>query len=939
MKKYFLFNLPVIMIVSMNLSYSTALGSQKKELQNSRDGDQHHGDRRHHDDRLSINQYVKFRTLRIKEGHSTTEVTSAKPPKDKLSLDGHEIYEGRRILLDEESYPRLGATIVKGPTLQSKDGQTTIVFALDKYDDVLVRVVDAKGITIKNLGCGVLGMNAPAPFQKDSLIQKITWEGAEESLKAGHKVQVKVGCVPHFECFIAHDPDQLVKNVCGMEVDTTGRLYVSFFTERRGDTEIRRYDRQGKLLGTVYPPSPQGLTGTLSDVSRHVEHIEGQQAFPQRRGGWPFFIYKYHSARENDPTQFPFPFRVAPDGRAYVAEIVAGRVGLKPAEIDKLPDVKSRIFEVDLDPFWFLKRMAMGSGVWAIGPKGYGYLCCTNQQAINELRSISSASYKNERFIGNTIIKVSLDTLAPIEDFEFSGTEKLSRKRAYIGTLKTKGQGSEFFNSVRDLTIDQYGTLYVIDENRIKMYLANGRFIATLGQFTIEGQTQDLGDVHGIRAAGDSLYVVGRLGPITTISDKNKRRGKGTIEINGYRNSVLVKFKISDGSRPQAISSIPLNGLANVIAVDTSRSTPIVWVGNGGGEASFTRIEDKGRSLANVKHIRGIRKQVLKYPWSVAVDGNGRVYTYDYDRERLVRTNDDGSDWLESEKIYQNRSLFVDRKRGRLYRSMADQVVCMDLDFKDIKVNFPKGRRNLGGIDPQGNLILSGVGKTSFGTPVLKVRNRYGPDGFNGLIDRFSSDGTLQHGRMIEMYQGMGGMAVDSKGCIYVMDTCKAQFQYVAHDVGRLKYDGKTPDWKRGEKRIHNQSDMTYLVKFSPEGGKRGTEAELWAHRGASPVLSQCRCPVVTNTVAVDEADRIFHTDYLRYHVKILDTAGNVITRVGAWGNADNGGPESKHPQPAIAFSWLHGIDATNDALYASDRDLRRIVKVRLDYRETRITK
>ncbi len=530
------------------------------------------------------------------------EVHHTKTPKETLTLDGHEIYEGRRVLSDQESYPRQHATIVAGPTLQNKGGQTQIVFALDEFDDVLVRVVDTKGKTVENLGCGVLGVNAPAPFQKDRLLQVIPWKDAENSLRAGHRVQIKVGCEPHFDRFIAHDPNQLVKNICGMEVDHQGRLYVSFFTERRGDTEVRRYDRQGNLLDTVYPPSPQGLRSPLSDATRHVEKIDAQSAFPQRRGGWPFFIYKYHSKRENDPTQYPFPFRIAPDGNAYIAEVVSGRVGLTPDEIDLLPAVKARIFDVELDPFWFLKRMAMGSGVWAIGPKGYGYLCCTNQQAINELKSITLPSYKNEQFIGNTIVKVSLDTVEPVEDFQYSGTEKLSQNRAYIGTLKTKGQGPNFLNSVRDLTIDEDGTMYVVDENRIKVFRANGQFIDTLDQFEIDGKIQSLGDVHGIRAAGDSLYVVGRLDPIIEFNDKDERRGISTAEIQAYKKSVLVKFKISERASPQAVCSIALHGLANVIAVDRSDSTPIVWVGNGGGEASFTRLEDHGQSLVNVTH-------------------------------------------------------------------------------------------------------------------------------------------------------------------------------------------------------------------------------------------------------------------------------------------------------------------------------------------------
>lgn len=169
------------------------------------------------------------------------------------------------------------------------------------------------------------------------------------------------------------------------------------------------------------------------------------------------------------------------------------------------------------------------------------------------------------------------------------------------------------------------------------------------------------------------------------------------------------------------------------------------------------------------------------------------------------------------------------------------------------------------------------------------------------------------------------------------MDTCRGQFQYVAHDVGRRLLDD-WPVWRRGDKRILSQSKLGYLVKLAPDGGKRGTQAELWAHRGASPVMSQCRCPVVTNCVAVDEADRIFATDYQRYHVKVLDTAGNLIARIGSWGNAECRGPSSRYPEPEIAFSWLHSIDATRDRLYANDKDLRRIVKVRLDYRRSKET-
>jgi len=63
-----------------------------------------------------------------------------------------------------------------------------------------------------------------------------------------------------------------------------------------------------------------------------------------------------------------------------------------------------------------------------------------------------------------------------------------------------------------------------------------------------------------------------------------------------------------------------------------------------------------------------------------------------------------------------------------------------------------------------------------------------------------------------------------------------------------------------------------------------------------------------------------------------------LIARIGSWGNAECRGPNSRYPKPEIAFGWLHSIDATRDTLYASDKDLRRIMKVRLEYRESKET-
>jgi len=861
--------------------------------------------------------------------HANPPVPAARPPREKLMLGEEEVYEGRRILLDEDSYPREPARVVEGPMIQREGGKVKITFAVDKYDDVLVRVVDAEGKTVRDLACGVLGDNAPDPFQEASLRQEIVWDGKDAAGKPaslGAKIRVAVSLRPQFERFVAYDPTQLLEHICGMEVDKEGRVYVTLFTERRGEPEVRRYNRLGEYLDTVYPPNPNRLDGKLEDVFRYVDHVDGRTV-PQRRGGWPFIIYKYHSAYEDDSTKYPFPLRIAPDGQAYIAEIVTGHSDLTPTELAALKPVKCRIFSVKLDPFWFLKRMSMGAGAWAIDDKGYAYLCCTNRAALGELRSISAL--KGEKLVGNTVLKLSLETLKPAADFEYNGRDKLADKRPYIGTFRKTGEGPEFFQEVNDLTVDRHGNIYVVDQARIKVYRPNGQFVEMLDQFTLDGQQNELGAVHGMRATEKALYVVARLDPRTgSKKDRQKR----------WRTAQLVKFQLAPATEPKAVWALPLDGLAGLIAVDEAAKTPIVWVAGGGGPATFSRIVDEGSKPGTVQHIGSIRRGVLLDPWSLAVDGKGRVFTFDYGRGRIIRTNNDGSDWLESAPVPRLIALHIDRKRGRLFQSSFTRLDCSDLDFNEIDdVEFPEGWRNLGAVDAEGNLYASRSGATSLEKLTGRIVDRFGPDGLNGLVDRFGPDGALQQAGVIELFQGLSGLAMDSHGCLYVMDTCRGQFQYVAHDVGRRLLDD-WPVWRRGGKRILDQSELGYLVKFAPGGGKRGTKAELWAHRRASPVMSQCRCPVNTNCVAVDEADRVFCTDYQRYHVKVLDTAGNLIARIGSWGNAECRGPSSRYPEPEIAFGWLHSIAAAGDTLYASDKDLRRIVKVRLDYHESKET-
>lgn len=836
-------------------------------------------------------------------GEAADSVPPARPPREKLTLWGKEIYEGRRILLDEDSYPRRAARLIEGPSVQGQRSGFKIRFALDRPDDVLVRVVDAEGKTVRELGCGVLGANAPSPLRPGSLRQEILWDGKDERGRPAPpecKVRVSVGLSPRFERFVAYDPHQILNDVCGLEVDDKGRLYVALFSDRRGDPHLLRYDREGKHLETLYPPNPNSLRGKLEEVYRYCEHLDGTTV-PQRVGGpWPYCIYKYHSSEEDDPIRYPFPLRITRSGRAYIGEPRANMIesGMVRAEWDALGALKARVFSVELDPFWFLQGMVMGEGPFVADNRGFGYLCT-----------------------GETIRKVSLTTVKPEASFEYDGREKLNEKRYTLGTLKRRaGDQHGLFHKILDLTVDDAGNLYVVDGPQLKIFRSNGQLVTTLEHHDLGGRQVSLGPICGVRAAGGALYVVAKVGP-----SENRR----------WKRALLVKFKLVSGAAPKAVWSLPLDGRARCVAVDEHARPRLVWVGNGGGAATFTRIADEGDRPGQVRHCgSGVRSGVLIYPWAVAVDGRGRVFAYDRARRRIIRTNDDGSEWLESKRPFHlgTKALHIDRKRGRLFVSEAKRLSCFDLDLNEKRGGgFPIGAAtgrpgvNLGALDGDGNLHVSDLRQGS--------KSRGTEPGLHGVVKKLSPDGRLVQEDFCRTFLPDGGLAMDRAGCLYVTDTCRMGFMDAVHNWAI----GRGVKWKRGKKVIRGQSDLAYLVKFPPGGGQRGTDTELWAHRGVSPVMGGgCQCPIATNCVAIDSADRIFAADYIMYHAKVLDTAGNLIARIGNWGSADCRGPKSTYPKPEIAVSWLHSMDAFGDALYASDRDLRRIVKVRMDYREVR---
>jgi hypothetical protein len=169
-------------------------------------------------------------------------------------------------------------------------------------------------------------------------------------------------------------------------------------------------------------------------------------------------------------------------------------------------------------------------------------------------------------------------------------------------------------------------------------------------------------------------------------------------------------------------------------------------------------------------------------------------------------------------------------------------------------------------------------------------------------------------------------VAVDREGSVYAMDS--AQMNHASN------HDART--YLRGTEQVRAGSKTNYLVRFAPGGGARNGDGELWCHLGVSPVQGGCGRCWDQIFVTLDDHQRIYAADRDNFHMKVFDRAGNLVARIGAWGSHDHLGPASRFPTPEIGVSVPCNLAATDDFLYFTDRELARVVKVRLEYRQTK---
>jgi hypothetical protein len=177
------------------------------------------------------------------------------------------------------------------PVVTRAGDKVTITFAAKDACDATIAIEDAAGRILRHLASGVLGANAPAPFQKGALKQTVTWDGKndkEEYVDNPDQVVVRVslGLQPRLERTLYWSPYKLG------DLGTAPRLIcaapegVYVFDDggaRGGKTPyLKLYDHDGNYVHSLYPFPADGLAKVAGLTER--EYPPDGRKFPLKCG-------------------------------------------------------------------------------------------------------------------------------------------------------------------------------------------------------------------------------------------------------------------------------------------------------------------------------------------------------------------------------------------------------------------------------------------------------------------------------------------------------------------------------------------------------------------------------------------------------------------------------------------------------------------------------
>jgi hypothetical protein len=433
-----------------------------------------------------------------------------------------------------------------------------IAFAVKGNCDVTVGIMDRDGRVARHLASGVLGANAPAPFRKNSLSQKIYWNGKDDldryvKQPGEMKVRVMLGLKPVFHKRlggtsghnipgVVHRKHRGPKKVRGIVIGPDGG-YVLSFPGLFGHLAVRRFDHDGNYVQSLSPP-PRGLPEDKLAGMGYVEYEPGIRAVHAPGAG---------RTVSGDGAFLP---GINNNVESIQPGLAGNRLVYTTQGVHRT--IKSELYYLHTDGSTDVPGM---SGLDLV-PGGD--------------RRGGAASHRNPRMAaspdGKRLYVSGIHTGKSPCTAVFVHTLRAGTKaRLFAGVYGVPGKDNGHFSNVQGIDTDAKGRVYVADHNnnRIQVFSPEGKHLKT-----IKIDRPNLVCVHEKTGA---IYV------------------QHTARVRGQ--SVIRVIKLASLGDPKRV--FHQDGLGGMMALDSWSAKPRLWFGG----HSVTIWEERGNRFEKIRHF------------------------------------------------------------------------------------------------------------------------------------------------------------------------------------------------------------------------------------------------------------------------------------------------------------------------------------------------
>jgi len=887
-------------------------------------------------------------------------------------------------------------SFVSKPVLEKSGEGFNISFEVKSFCDVTIVIEEeGTGKIFRHLISGVLGANAPEPFQKNSKSQKIYFDGKNdkgEYLKdfTTAKVRVSLGLNPVFEKSLFDIP----KRRHGSERQLFSPVEEGVIVYDGGNNHdfVKLFSHTGEYVRTIYPfpadkikevkglkwrDAPDGSgkfpvktnflqtsfleTGSNFAMSSRIQSNAGTAHYGMYGKAASFL-----SANKNNVVVgMGYLARIGTDGGQSVADLMGPEVG------HKIKDSKGN--DVLIQPF--------SAAISPDSKKVYftGYHVCRYGSASN-----------------NLVTNTGWRTYHHVYEMDLISNEP---PKLFLGDPDKTGTDSNSFNMPIYVYVDENNRVYVCDylNQRIQVYDQNKKLLKSIAVdypafVTVLPKSKEVVVISHLITNNE--FQLGKV-PVKTLPVKYFNLG--TFENMKVGPAILLPQEYEVNLAPYVYNG---TGFELGLCVTDWGGETRLWVSREKVNDFHAKGGDKRQQ--NIK-IWKLDKQKfeLERNFEAEIDklvANVKIAPYSRQRMHVNPATGDlymtvpftgftGKSFKELYKIKQETGavstvdLHFDAEdycfdpNGLLYLKSQDIVGRYHLEtMKEIPWDYgieiktwtstSSDRKegillsgllvptyagwHQGGIfiGVNGNIVISGPYEPEPGAEV-----RFKPEYYPGRPGMSKMDNLIhlfdRHGKLVKIDAVPGlkdnyGIGLDQQNNIYMMNGLTRV------NGGKLYpniWTGTVMKFPlNGAKLIYKGDKPTPIPLPPAEEPKRPFDLKsMWAENaswffggvGYMGKNSGVGCACWNSRMAFDYLNRSFAPELERYSVAVLDSNGNLITRIGKYGNHDSLGPKSLKPVGGDEVTMVHGAylaTMSDRFLYIADISNDRIVEVKLNY-------